>query len=47
MRESTFIQDMDMVYPEGRPKPGVSSFILKDDKIYHLNKTHFGPGDNF
>ena len=44
---SSFIKDMEMVYPEGQPRPGVSSFIKKAEKIYHVNKTTFGPGDNF
>ena len=45
---SSFIKDMKMVHGEkDSPMPGVSSFVLKDDKIYHYNQSFFGPGDNY
>lgn len=47
-KRSSFRKDVGFADKEdGSPWPGVSTFVLKDSKIYRASSAMFGPGDNY
>lgn len=46
-KRTSFRKDMGFASPENEPWPGVSTFVMKDGKVFRASSAFFGPGDNF